>query len=335
MLVLPDAHAFGVVAEGAERRGAGGADPFLAALVAALLLRQALAQRLEQLVEAAHGLDQLLLLLGQVFLGELLEPLDRDLGRERLLHQFEAVEHVPEHAVELVEVALVLHQRGAREIVEVLDPARREIGLHRLHEREIFAQRHRHAGLLELLEEADEHLALGPTIRRRVGYGAPRRTHPTSCGTHAENAISCVLAGRTIMKWIGLLALGLMAAAPVALAQEKYPNRPIRLVVPSSPGGVHDIIGRLWAEKLKSLGTIVIENRAGAAAIIGTVEVSRAPADGYTLLLGSNSTHVLQPLLMSKPAYDPVKDFEVVCVIAATSTSIGVHPRSRSTRSRS
>ena len=128
------------------------------------------------------------------------------------------------------------------------------------------------------------------------------------------------------MRWTVLLTLGLMAAAPAALAQEQYPNRPIRLVVPSSPGGVHDIIGRLWAEKLKSVGTIVIENRAGAAAIIGTVEAARAPADGYTLLLGSNSTHVLQPLLMSRPAYDPVKDFEVVCVIAATSTSIGVHP---------
>jgi tripartite-type tricarboxylate transporter receptor subunit TctC len=128
------------------------------------------------------------------------------------------------------------------------------------------------------------------------------------------------------MQRIGLLALALLAAAPAALAQESYPNRPIRLVVPSSPGGVHDIIGRVWAEKLKTLGTIVIENRAGAAAIIGTVEVARAPADGYTLLLGSNSTHVLQPLLMSKPAYDPVKDFEVVTVIAATSTSIGVHP---------
>ena len=128
------------------------------------------------------------------------------------------------------------------------------------------------------------------------------------------------------MKCIGLLALALLTAAPAALAQENYPSRPIRLVVPSSPGGVHDIIGRLWAEKLKSLGTIVIENRAGAAAIIGTVEVARAPADGYTLLLGSNSTHVLQPLLMSKPAYDPVKDFEVVTVMAATSTSIGVHP---------
>ena len=78
-------------------------------------------------------------------------------GRERLLHQFEALEHVAEHAVELVEVALVLHQRGARQIVEVLDAAAGEIGLHRLHQREVFAQRHRHAGGLQLMEEGDEH----------------------------------------------------------------------------------------------------------------------------------------------------------------------------------
>ena len=65
----------------------------------------------KQLVEAAHRLDLLLLLLGEIFLGELLQPLGRDLGRERLLHQFEALEDVAEHAVELVEVALVLHQR--------------------------------------------------------------------------------------------------------------------------------------------------------------------------------------------------------------------------------
>ena len=71
--------------------------------------------------------------------------------------EFEPLEHVAEHAVELVEVALVLDQRGARQIVEVLDPARGEVLVHRLHQREIFAQRHRHAGGLEIMEEGDEH----------------------------------------------------------------------------------------------------------------------------------------------------------------------------------
>ena len=176
--VLADADAFRIVAVGAERRGAGGADPFLAALVAALLLLQPLLQGLEQLVEAAHRLDHLLLFLGEIFLGELLQPFGRDLGGERLLEQVEALEHVAEHAVELVEVALVLHQRGAREVVEILDPAAGEVLLHRLHQREVFAQRDRHAGGFQLGEEGDEHLG---DIRRWDGRakavqdGLPKR----------------------------------------------------------------------------------------------------------------------------------------------------------------
>src|SRR5580658_6640948 len=69
-----------------------------------------------------------------------------------------------EHTVELVEVALVLHQRGAGEIVERLDPPRREVALHRLHQCEIFAQRHRYAGRFQRVEEGDEHrYVLGPS----------------------------------------------------------------------------------------------------------------------------------------------------------------------------
>ena len=131
---------------------------FAAALVAALLLGEALLQRLQQLVEAAHRLDLLLLFLGEIFVGELLQPLGRNFGRRApSLQQLEALEHVAEHAVELVEVALVLHQRGARQIIEILDAAAGEVGLHRLHQRQIFAQRHRHAGGLQLVEEGDEH----------------------------------------------------------------------------------------------------------------------------------------------------------------------------------
>ena len=83
---------------------------------------------------------------------------------ERLLEQVEALEDVAEHAVELVEVALVLHQRGAREIVEILDAAAGEIGLHRLHQRQVFAQRDGHAGGFQFGEELDEH---GLRIRPR------------------------------------------------------------------------------------------------------------------------------------------------------------------------
>ncbi|MHC2257035.1 hypothetical protein ACVILK_006727 [Bradyrhizobium embrapense] len=123
---------------GAERRGAGGADPFAAALVTALLFLEALLQGLHELVPA-HGLDLLLLFLGEILLGELLQPL---LGDLRLAHgveqALEPLEHGAEHAVELVEIALVLHQGGARQIVEVLDGLFGEIGVKRFHQGQIF-----------------------------------------------------------------------------------------------------------------------------------------------------------------------------------------------------
>src|SRR5690606_39836105 len=81
-LVLADADAFGVVTVGAEGAGAAGADGLVAPLVALLLLLDALGQRLHELVEAAHGLDLLLLLLGEELLAHLLEPLGRDVGRD-------------------------------------------------------------------------------------------------------------------------------------------------------------------------------------------------------------------------------------------------------------
>src|SRR5262249_51749002 len=99
VLLLADADAFGILAMRAERRGAGSADPFIAALVPALLLLEALLQRLHELVPA-HGLDLLLLFLGEILLGELLQPLLGDLGLvHRIEKAFEALEHGAEHAV--------------------------------------------------------------------------------------------------------------------------------------------------------------------------------------------------------------------------------------------
>jgi len=125
---------------------------------------------------------------------------------------------------------------------------------------------------------------------------------------------------------LGLLAASLTVATP-APAQAPYPNRPIRLVVPSVPAGVHDVIGRLWAEKVKAqLGTIVIDNRGGGGGSIGANDVAHAQPDGYSILLGSTSSHVLVPASMASPPYDPIKDFAAVAVFAYSSTSIVVHP---------
>ena len=126
--------------------------------------------------------------------------------------------------------------------------------------------------------------------------------------------------------WIfGLLAISL--AAP-ALAQDSiYPTRPIRLVIPSVPAGVHDVIGRVWAERVKpQLGTIVIDNRGGGGGLIGANDVAHSQPDGYSILLGSTSTHVLLTPVMANPPYDPVKDFSAVAVFAYSSTSIVINP---------
>src|SRR5262249_3910077 len=89
-----------------------------------------------------------------------------------------------------------------------------------------------------------------------------------------------------VMRRRNFLALGIAAlAAPYgALAQAKYPDRPIRLVIPFPPGGGYDAVGRPWAEKIKSLlGTVVVENQGGGGSSLGAAAVARARADGYTI----------------------------------------------------
>lgn len=129
------------------------------------------------------------------------------------------------------------------------------------------------------------------------------------------------------------LALGAAAlSAPVvlprtALGQTKYPDRPVKLVVPFPPGGAFDTIGRPWAERIKNhLGTIVIENIGGAGGGVGAAYTTRQRPDGYTLLLGGATTHITEGLLKTKPTYDPLKDLEPISPIAVTAFAITVHP---------
>ena len=130
---------------------------------------------------------------------------------------------------------------------------------------------------------------------------------------------------------IVLCALSALAATVLlpagALAQSDYPNRTIKLIVPFAAGGVVDVIGRLWADKVKpQLGTVVVENKGGASGSIGATEVARATPDGYTLLLGNTSTQVLNPAIMARPPYDPAKDFVAVSIVANSAISIGINP---------
>ena len=125
------------------------------------------------------------------------------------------------------------------------------------------------------------------------------------------------------------LAAGAVALAtiPTIARAQSYPIRPIRLVIPFPPGGAYDAVGRPWADKMKSLlGTIVVENVGGASGSIGAAAVARAPADGYTLLLGGTLTHLNEALLKSRPLYDPVKDLDPIASVAANSLCIAVHP---------
>jgi len=114
--------------------------------------------------------------------------------------------------------------------------------------------------------------------------------------------------------------LAAFAAALVsgpALAQTDYPSRPIRLIVPYPPGGPTDIIGRLTSEVLtKRLNeTVVVDNRGGAATAIGAEMAARAPADGYTLFVSSETTFAVTPALRSKLPYHPERDFAPISLL--------------------
>ena len=127
---------------------------------------------------------------------------------------------------------------------------------------------------------------------------------------------------------MGLAGLSASVLSPIAaFAQSRYPDRPIRVIVPFSAGGATDVVGRLWADRVRgALGTVVIENKASGGGALGASEVARAQPDGYTLLFGNTSTQVLLPVLMSPPLYDPLKDFAAVYILCLSPTVIVVHP---------
>jgi len=125
---------------------------------------------------------------------------------------------------------------------------------------------------------------------------------------------------------VGLGAVSAAALPQGAFGQAKYPDRPIKLVIPFAPGGVTDIVGRHWAERMKEgLGTIYIENQGGAAGTVGATQVSRADADGYTMLLGNTSVIVLNPLTKANLSYDPAKDFVPIGILCVATVALVVN----------
>jgi tripartite-type tricarboxylate transporter receptor subunit TctC len=126
----------------------------------------------------------------------------------------------------------------------------------------------------------------------------------------------------------GLLATGAASAQPAS--DIKWPaERPIRLIVPFQPGSSSDVIARIVSQRLaERLGQqIVVDNRVGASATLGSEAVARADADGYTMGLANTTTHASATALQAKPAYDPVKDFTPVVLIGSSPMVILATPK--------
>ena len=128
-----------------------------------------------------------------------------------------------------------------------------------------------------------------------------------------------------------LLRLGLGAAALPLLSggvrAAGYPDHPVRLVLPFPPGGVFDIVGRPWADKVKTnLGTVFVDNQPGAGGSIAAQLVAHAAPDGYTIFLGSSSIHLAEMVLRQHPLLDPMKELVPASMVAITCFGITVHP---------
>lgn len=125
---------------------------------------------------------------------------------------------------------------------------------------------------------------------------------------------------------LGLAALAMASALAQAQA---WPERTVRLVVPFPAGGATDLVARAIAQRVsQQIGQqIVVDNKAGAGGTLGAAEAARAPADGYTLLLTTSSTHAISPHLVAKLPYDPIKDFTPIVHLADAANVLLVTPK--------
>ena len=119
-----------------------------------------------------------------------------------------------------------------------------------------------------------------------------------------------------------------LLAAPAALAQQSYPQKPIRYIVPFPAGGIADVFARIIGSRLtESWGQpVVVENRTGAGGNIGADFVAKAPPDGYTILMGSIGTQALNASLYRNMPYDSAKDFTPVALVIEAESLLALHP---------
>ena len=125
----------------------------------------------------------------------------------------------------------------------------------------------------------------------------------------------------------GIVVAFVLGSAGVK-AEDKYPSKPVRIVVSFSAGGPTDTVARVMGAKMADLlgQQFVVENKVGAGGNIGADLVAKAPPDGYTLLMATVSTHAINPGLYKNMPYDPVRDFAPIGQVGVTPTLLGVHP---------
>ena len=125
----------------------------------------------------------------------------------------------------------------------------------------------------------------------------------------------------------GLICFAVLALGGEAVAQN-YPVKPVRVIVPNTPGGVTDVIARLFAMRLSEMWSqaVIVENRPGADQIIGSDVVAKASPDGYTLLVSADSAFVATPHLFGKLPFDPLNDFTSIVGLCQVSPVMSVNP---------
>jgi tripartite-type tricarboxylate transporter receptor subunit TctC len=133
---------------------------------------------------------------------------------------------------------------------------------------------------------------------------------------------------RDFIALAGLAAAGPFAAPTASVAAEAWPNRPVTIIVPFGPGSGTDVIARVVGERLGEAlkQNIVVDDRPGANGSLAAAYVAKAPPDGYTLLMSTNSPHSANPFLYKSIAYDPVRDFAPITRIGSFTTMLLVHP---------
>ena len=134
----------------------------------------------------------------------------------------------------------------------------------------------------------------------------------------------------TLSRRLTFLPLAMCVAMPItgtASAQSNYPNKPIRLIIAFGAGAAVDTVSRILGTGLGSLGQpIIVENKPGAAGILGTEFVARATPDGYTLLSGATASFAIVPHLTAKLSYDPARDFVAVAPFARSASLLVINP---------